>query len=331
MQLHNDESVKRAQRKSGELQEVDETKRENRFLGSTDMCVSRVGLGGNKISASAGMDVGRLLNQALDAGINVIDTAECYGESEELIGRTLAYRRDDYYLFTKCGHADGFDLPDWHPDVIERSIERSLERLRTDHLDLVQLHTCSQRVFQQSEMVEVLQRVRKAGKVRYLGYSGDRNDALSAIKSNLFDTVQVTVNIADQEAIDGIIPAAVERGMGIIAKQALARTAWKDGASSNDPVRRAYAKRLKQLDYDFLAGEDTAAVDTTLRFPLSVPGINVVLIGTTSPNHFQQNMSSLQAGPLPKEQFEAIRARWHAVTWWRRSLPGSRLGWHART
>lgn len=331
MESHVDESIKREWRETSLSQNSGETKRERRFLGSTDMCVSRVGLGGNKISASAGMDVGQLLNQALDAGINVIDTAECYGVSEEMIGRTLAHRRDDYYLFTKCGHADGFDLPDWHPQVIEQSIERSLRRLRTDHLDLVQLHTCSRQVFQQSEVVEALQRVRKAGKVRYLGYSGDRNDALSAIKSGLFDTLQITVNIADQEAIDRIIPAATEKGMGIIAKQALARTAWRDGVSSNDPTRRAYAKRLKQLDYGFLAGEHTAAVDMALRFPLSVPGVDVVLIGTTSPDHFRQNMSSLQAGPLPEEQFAAIRARWHAITWWRRGLPGSRLGWHART
>ncbi len=323
MQSHFDEEIEREQRKSHE------TKIEKRLLGSTHMCVSRVGLGGNKISTSTGLDVGQLLNQALDAGVNVVDTAECYGESEELIGRALAHRRSDYYLFTKCGHADGFDLPDWHPDLIEQSIERSLKRLRTDHLDLVQLHACSQRVFQQSEMIEVLQRVRKAGKVSYIGYSGDRGDALSAIKSNLFDTLQVTVNIADQEAIDRIIPFAVAQGMGVIAKQALARIAWRDGANSNDPTRRTYEKRLKRLDYDFLTGVE--AVDTTLRFPLSVPGIDIVLIGTTSPSHFQQNVSSLQAGPLPIEEFGAIRARWQEVTWWRRNLPGSRLGWHART
>jgi aryl-alcohol dehydrogenase-like predicted oxidoreductase len=308
-----------------------EAKVGKRFLGSTDMYVSRLGFGGNKINTSTNMDMGRLLNQVLDVGINVIDTAECYGESEELIGRSVSQRRSDYYLFTKCGHADGFNLPDWHPAVIERSIERSLKRLRTDYLDLVQLHTCSQQVFMQDEMMEVLQRVRKAGKVRYIGYSGDRDDALAAIKSQLFDTLQLTVNIADQEAIDCIIPRAVTQGMGIIAKQSLARVAWRDGGSSSDPNRRVYAKRLRTLHYDFLAYDHDEAMSTTLRFPLSIAEIDVVLIGTTSLDHFQHNMALLADGPLPMTQREAIRARWHAVTWWRRGLPGSRLGWHART
>ncbi|GAC1357071.1 MAG: hypothetical protein PVSMB5_01150 [Ktedonobacteraceae bacterium] len=312
------------------LQTVIAANIEKRFPGSTDMRVSRVGFGGNKLRTSAGVDISRLLNQVLDAGVNVIDTAECYGESEELIGRAVSHRRSDYYLFTKCGHAGGFELPDWHPRVIEQSIERSLKRLRTDYLDLVQLHACPQEVFQQSEIIEVLQRVRKAGKVRSIGYSGDREDAHSAIKSNLFDTLQVTINIADQEAIDAIIPLARAQGMGIIVKQALARVAWRDGKSSSDPTRRTYAKRLQTLDYDFLTRDHDEAMSTTLRFPLSIEGVDVVLMGTTNLDHFQQNMALLSAGPLPVTQFRAIRDRWHVVTWWRRSLPGSRLGWHAR-
>ena len=313
------------------VQDRSETRTEKRFLGSTDMYVSRVGFGGNKISTSAGMDVSQLLNQVLDAGVNVIDTAECYGESEELIGRTISHRRSDYYLFTKCGHADGFNLPDWHPDVIEQSIERSLRRLRTEYLDLVQLHTCSQQVFQQSEIVDVLQRVRKAGKVRYIGYSGDRDDARAAIKSKLFDAIQVTVNIADQEAIHSIIPLAMAQGIGVIVKQALARVAWRDGRSSSDPTRCAYEKRLRTLHYDFLTRDHDEAMSTTLRFPLSITGVDVVLMGTTNLDHFLQNIALLSGGPLPAMQREAIRARWHAVTWWRQGLPGSRLGWRART
>src|SRR6266498_4356456 len=124
----------------------------------------------------------RLLNTALDDGLNVIDTAECYGLSEEFIGRTVSHRRHEYYLFTKCGHAAGLEFPDWHPRLLEKSIERSLRRLRTDYLDLIQLHSCSQDVLRRGDVISVLQHARQAGKVRYLGYSGDNQNALSALQ-----------------------------------------------------------------------------------------------------------------------------------------------------
>ncbi len=127
-----------------------------------------------KFGGTTVTEVDRLLGQALDAGINVIDTAECYGQGEELIGQAVGHRRSEYYLFTKCGHASGFDLPDWSPRLLEQSIERSLQRLKTDHLDLIQLHSCSEDTLRQGEVIEVLQQARAAGKTRYIGYSGDR-------------------------------------------------------------------------------------------------------------------------------------------------------------
>ena len=133
---------------------------ERRKLGKTKMQVSVLGFGGSEIGYehASPETVAKLLNGALDAGLNVIDTAECYGESEELIGRAIGHHRGDMYLFTKCGHAAGLDLPDWSPRLLEQSIERSLQRLRTDHLDLVQLHSCSRELLQQGEVIEVLQR-----------------------------------------------------------------------------------------------------------------------------------------------------------------------------
>src|SRR3954466_10607698 len=117
---------------------------EKRSLGRTDMQVSVLGFGGAEIGferASEGT-VADLLKGALDAGLNVIDTGECYEGSEELIGRTVADRREDYYLFTKCGHPRGVGSEDWSPASLLESIERSLRRMRTDRLDLIQLHSC---------------------------------------------------------------------------------------------------------------------------------------------------------------------------------------------
>src|SRR5665647_2693021 len=147
---------------------------EKRRFGKTDMHVSVLGFGGaeigfGEISLSI---VDRLLGNALDAGLNVIDTAECYKASEELIGQAVKHRRKDYYLFTKCGHAAGIDAPDWDPKMIAQSIDRSLERLQTDYVDLIHLHSCSEEILRDGEVISVLKRAQEAGKTRYIGYSG---------------------------------------------------------------------------------------------------------------------------------------------------------------
>src|SRR2546425_11328973 len=255
-------------------------KMETHSFGKTDIQVSRLGCGSYKMSGKAGgstvEDVSRLLGEALDSGLNVIDTAECYGQSEELVGRAIGHRRSEYYLFTKCGHAAGLDLPDWSPRLLEQSIERSLRRLRTEYLDMVQLHSCSQEQLHQGDVIEVLQQARDAGKVRYLGYSGDRRAAHYAVTCGVFDALQTSVNIADQEAIERTLPHARARQMGILTKRSLANAAWKTGQNTTDPCEQTYWKRLAALDYDFLHGDLDTIASMALRFTLSVPEVDVV-------------------------------------------------------
>ena len=281
------------------------------------MQVSALGFGG----AALGMEtvsvetVERLLGSALDAGLNVIDTAECYVTSEEKIGQALSGRRDQYYLFTKCGHASGFDLPDWEPRLLEQSIDRSLQRLRTDYLDLVQLHTCSEELLRRGELIQVLQQAQSAGKTRFIGYSGDGQAALYAVQSGLFDTLQTSINIADQEAIDLTIPVAREKGIGIIAKRPIANTIWRvyTENSSPPPYWQPYLERLKELDYDFLRGELPQAIATALRFTLSIEGVSTAIVGTTQSEHWHQNAELLASRVLSTEEFEGIRGRWRDV------------------
>lgn len=301
---------------------------EKRAFGKTDMNVSVLGLGGHELNTTTVDEASRILHQALESGINAFDTAECYGQSEETIGRAIGHRRSEYYLFTKCGHAAGLDLPDWHPRMLEQSIERSLQRLRTDHLDLVQLHSCSEKLLRAGEVIEVLQRARDAGKTHYIGYSGDRRAALYAVRCGVFDALQISVNIADQEAIDTIIPVAQDRQMGVIAKRPLACAAWKMKQKPVDPSQAAYWQRLAVLDYDFLKGNLDAAASIALHFTLNVPGVNVAIVGTTNPERIRQNCLLLETTSLPVEQRESIRARWRAVTWKRKWIPSGRWGWH---
>src|SRR5216684_6032923 len=258
---------------------------ERRRLGQTDMEVSVLGFGGAEIGYArvAPATVGRLLGSALDAGLNAIDTAECYAGSEALIGRAVGRRRAEYYLFTKCGHAAEDGRADWRPRSLVESIERSLRRLRTDYVDLIQLHSCSERELRKGDVIEALERARERGHARYIGYSGDGAAARYAVECGRFDTLQTSVSIADQEALELTLPLARARQMGVIAKRPLANVAWRYARKPAEPYHQTYWSRLRTLDYGFLADAPDTGVATALRFTLSVPGVHTAIVGTTKP------------------------------------------------
>jgi aryl-alcohol dehydrogenase-like predicted oxidoreductase len=286
---------------------------EKRRLGKTDMDVSVLGFGGSEIGYehASPETVAELLNSALDAGLNVIDTAECYYNSEELIGQTVSDRRKEFYLFTKCGHPHGMESgADWSKDSILKSIERSLERLKTDRLDLVQLHSCSESTLRKGEVIDALQTARERGYTRYIGYSGDSRAAHFAVECGAFDTVQTSISIADQEAINLTVPLARERKMGVIAKRPIANAAWKTGHRPIDSYHHEYWERLRKLNYDFLHGDLEKSISIALRFTLSIPGVHTAIVGTKNPERWEQNAKLLEAGPLDEPTFRNIRERW---------------------
>jgi aryl-alcohol dehydrogenase-like predicted oxidoreductase len=294
---------------------------EKRRLGKTDMDVSVLGFGGSEIGYERASveTVAELLNSALDAGLNVIDTAECYYNSEELIGQAVSKRRGDFYLFTKCGHPHGMESgANWSKSSILESIQRSLQRLQTDRLDLVQLHSCSEAELRKGEVIDALQTARDKGYTRYVGYSGDSHAAKFAVECGAFDTLQTSVSIADQEAIDLTLPIAREKQMGVIAKRPIANAAWKTGHRPIDSYHHEYWHRLKKLDYDFLHGDLERSVSIAMRFTLSVPGVQTAIVGTKKPARWRENARLLEAGALSESQFQAIRERWEEcapLTW----------------
>jgi aryl-alcohol dehydrogenase-like predicted oxidoreductase len=312
---------------------------ERRVFGRTGMQVGALGFGAGEIGSenTPYATVDKILGEAMDAGINVIDTAPLYSDSEEKIGRALQGRRDRFLLFTKCGRRlprksswmgfwlrakgkygrwkDKTDPPqfrcaEWNPRVLEWNIEQSLRRLRTDRIDLVQLHSCSEDTLRQGDVIEVLQRVRQAGKVCHIGYSGDTKAALYAVRCGQFDSLQISISIADQEALDLTVPLAREQGMGVIAKRPIANALWRVPRPEN-PYYQPYWDRLQELGYDFL--QDGRDFEVALRFPLSVSGVHTVIAGTTNPVHFRQNAEFAAAGALEEDQFRAIRTRWKNV------------------
>ena len=285
---------------------------EKRKLGKTGMDITVLGFGAAEIGYRGVPPdtVERLINSALDAGLNVIDTAECYPDSEEKIGQAVSGRRNDYFLFTKTGHEGDGDH--WNPAKMAAGVDRSLKRLRTDRVDLLQLHSCTEEQLRQGDPIDVLQRARQAGKTRFIGYSGDGAAARYAVESGAFDTLQISVSIADQEAIDLALPAAKKQGLGVIAKRPIANAIWKE-PKKPDPYYQAYWERFHKLDYGFLKGNMKQAVSTALRFTLSVDGVVTAIVGTTQPGRWRENAELLAAGPLDAATFQEIRSRWKAV------------------
>jgi aryl-alcohol dehydrogenase-like predicted oxidoreductase len=228
---------------------------ERRRLGQTGLRVSVLGFGGSEIGyeGASQATVDRLLGSALDAGLNVIDTAECYERSEQLIGAAVGARRRDCFIFTKCGHAGGWGRADWRVAPLLASIERSLGRLRTDHVDLVQLHSCGEDVLRRGDAIRALQTARERGLTRFIGYSGDGAAARYAVECGAFDTLQTSLNVAEQEPLTLTLPLAAEREMGVIAKRPIANAAV---AALRRPSRGSYGyeywRRLQELDYAFM-------------------------------------------------------------------------------
>jgi len=288
---------------------------ERRRLGRTDIVASVLGFGGAEIGYQrvSGRTVERLLGSALDAGLNIIDTAECYDDSETLIGRAVGARRREFYLFTKCGHARGWDRADWRPAPLLASVERSLKRLATDYLDLIQLHSCSLAELRRGDVIAALEQARERGWTRYIGYSGDGDGARFAIECGRFDTLQTSISVADQEALELTLPLARAHEMGVIAKRPLANVAWRYARKPAESYYQPYWSRLRRLDYPFLRDAADTAVATALRFTLGVPGVHTAIVGTTKPERWQQNAALLQTGPLPRDEVERIRARWREV------------------
>ena len=281
------------------------------------MDVTVLGFGGAGIAGESIENIGNLLNSALDAGINIIDTAECYEGGEKSIGNAISKRRDEFFLFTKCGHPRGIGSADWSASSILQSIERSLRRLQTDRIDLIQLHGCSEAVLKKGEAISALEKARERGWVRYLGYSGDGHPARFAVECDAFDALQTSINIADQEAVSQIAPLTRARNIGLIAKRPLANFAWKTGHKPINSYHHQYYERLRKLNFDFLRN-DEGSIAIALRFVLSVPGVHTAIVGTTKPERCQENARLLESRPLPQNEYKAIRERWDVIapkTW----------------
>jgi len=290
---------------------------ELREFGKTGLGVSRLGLGLAEIprhsdSFSNLQNAGRVLNNALEGGINFLDTAACYGETEEMMGKTVAHRRDEYVLATKCGHAvDGASGEPWTAGVIEESIDRSLRRLGTEYLDLVQLHSCALDVLERGEVIEALLRARDAGKTRFVGYSGDNEAAHWAVGSGHFDTLQTSFNLVEQHARSkGLLELARSKGVGVIIKRPVANGAWGKDRSPSSYADEYFRRAGIMRDMGPLEGEPEDPHVLAMGFVLAQPEVDTVIVGTHNPAHVRSNIEMVEeTTPVPEAAFEELRRR----------------------
>ncbi|MBA3600417.1 MAG: aldo/keto reductase [Acidobacteria bacterium] len=290
---------------------------EKRKFGKTDMEVSVLGFGGAEIGFNPKQTqegVNELLNSALDAGLNLIDTAAGYLKSEQMIGEAVGTRRKEFYLITKCGALDGFTRSDWSVKGILATIETSLRDLKTDYLDIAQLHSCDREILKRGEAIEGLQRAQEKGYTRYIGYSGDNEDARYAVEMDIFDSLQTSVSIADQTPIDTNIKLAATKNIGVIAKRPIANAVWRHDSKPDESYHHEYWDRIQKLKFNFLTKSLEEATATALRFTLSIPGVDTLIVGTTRPQRWQENAKYVAEGKLSGEEYEAIRNRWKEVS-----------------
>ena len=296
-----------------------------RTLGRTGADVTVLGFGAMELRGPPrgpeidARDAGRLLNAVLDSGINLIDTSIDYGNSEELIGRFIGSRRDEYFLASKCGcllsPPLGATAPyphDYRAANVRAGVEQSLRRLQTDHLDLVQVHMSPSRAQLESDAtVAEMVALRDEGKIRFLGMSGIQPHLADHIAMGVFDVFQIPYSLL-QRGHEELISQAANGGAGVFVRGGAARgTASEDKGWSVRPLSGGDVpaeQTWEAAGLDELLDEGMDRHAFLLRFTLAHPGLSTTIVGTSSPDHLRSNVEIASRGPLPPDvRAEAIR------------------------
>ena len=295
-------------------------------LGRTGLRVSVAGLGCGGFSR-LGLGRGRsedeavaVVHAALEHGVNFIDTAAAYG-TEEVVGKALAGRREGVVLATKSMTRDGQRALS-AAEVIA-SLEESLRRLRTDRVELFQLHAVLPREndYVHAEIVPALLRAREAGKVRHLGITEtapndhEHRTLRRAIDHSVWDAVMVAFNMMHTNARETLFPRTRAQGVGTLLMFVVRNVFSQPERLAEEMRALAEAGRLPAevaadpLGFLLHPGGAASVTDAAYRFVRHEPGVDVVLFGTSDIGHLKQNIASILAPPLPAADLALLRAR----------------------
>lgn len=314
-----------------------------RRLGRTGLEVSVVGLGTWQFSGEWGRDfsqneVTALLGRASELGINLIDTAECYGDhlAESLIGRAISGQRDCWVVATKFGHRfnaermrhTGWDpvmlrADHWSPQQVVEQLDESLRALGTDYVDIYQSHGGSDEQFGTPGLWEALQQQVRAGKIRHLGISLDPGEAERVRRAPGLgaEVIQVTYNRLDRIAEEELLPAARELGLGVLAREPLANgylsgkyragsriTSASDWRSHHDPDE--VAAKLEEVER--IGGEELPSgvplAQWALAWCLRQPAISAVIPGAKTLEQLESNAATADLDLVPEDHPPPFRS-----------------------
>jgi aryl-alcohol dehydrogenase-like predicted oxidoreductase len=289
-----------------------------RRLGRTGLKVSVVGVGTWQFGGEWGKmfamsEVNAMLARAKALGINLLDTAECYGDhlSESLIGQAIEHEREDWIIATKFGHKfhGRFDRTyHWTPSEVREQLEASLKALRTDYVDIYQFHSGDDEAFDQEGLWEMLNEQVEAGKIRYLGISIGSNDNLyqtsKATKVNA-DVIQVIYNRLDKTPEQRVFPSCIAQDLGVLARVPLASgflsgkykpgtkfTDASDVRSRRDQARVQEKLELVQEIQQTEVPEGVAMAPWALAWCLQHPAVTCVIPGCKSVAQVESNASA---------------------------------------
>ena len=267
-----------------------------------------------------------LLNAVLDGGINLIDTSIDYGRSEELIGRYVGHRRDEYFLASKCGCLIG-DPPagatppfphDFRPENIRAGIEQSLRRLDTDRLDLLQVHISPSRDRLEADgTVETMLALRDEGKVRFVGMSGTLPHLPDHIAMGVFDVFQIPYSAVQREH-ESLITAAAQAGAGTLIRGGAARGApaedkqWRQG-----PIGLSEGEGptpLGGLGSRGPARRHEPSWSSCSASPSAIPACPAPSSGLPASTTCASNLAIAEKGPLPADLYQEAKRRLDPVS-----------------
>lgn len=311
-----------------------------RRLGNTGITVSDIGFGAWAIGGSAdagGTPLGwgktsddeslAAIRRAVELGVTFFDTADSYGfgRSESLLGIVLSRRRHDVVLATKVGvvrDAEGKLRKDFSRAHISHAVDGSLKRLRTDYIDLYQLHNPTLDDLRRDDIHEAMDRLQEVGKIRFWGVSvSTPEEGIEIVNNGWGYALQVLYNVLNQAPADELFPLAQQKGYGIIARVPLASGLLSgkfrpDTVFSKDDVRQNFLtpKRLEEViprvdeAKSIIGGTARSLAEGALRFVLANDAVSTVIPGARNVRQVEMNASADEVR-IPQEVVDKLRAR----------------------
>ena len=245
-----------------------------------------------------------MLNLVLDSGVNFIDTSIDYGDSEKLIGKFISHRRSEFFLASKCGCPVGFEKDHvFTKDNITNGINQSLKLLKTDYLDLVQLHNPINNDIEENDVIQTLLDIKKDGKVRFIGTSSFLPFLPDHVAMGVFDTFQIPYSALNRDH-EKLITSASKSGAGTIIR---------GGVSKGEFGRNREWENYSKSNLDDLLDEGESRTAFLLRFVLSHPHLNTTIVGTKNLEHFKENINTANKGKLSEDIYEEAKKRLSAI------------------